>query len=303
MTRGRTPIEKNVIVVDERGNEYEATYPKRAKGLVKNGRARFIGDSKICLLARPPNLYLEDDSMSEHTYTNSQNPQPEGQKASAGMAEYSVAGILTRIDKIISDTEHIYKALDSISEIMTSGGFDNGAANKAESIATVVRFREKTNQELIHLLERMYDNLVPQQMPEDVVKFQAIIASLKSLESIDADTLAEMVETIIHQMFVELPTVKPGAYRYNNNNGNWNGWKDAQSQPQTNVNVNHKPPRGPKPPKGPGSAYASYAASGNPFDMAGMLRNIADQMSGFSSAHVSTSGDVKDNDEDEEENE
>jgi hypothetical protein len=34
-----------------------------------------------------------------------------------------------------------------------------------------------------------------------------------------------------------------------------------------------------------------------------MLRNIADQMSGFSSAHVSTSGDVKDNDEDEEENE
>ena len=28
------PIEKNIVVVDEQGNEYEATYPKRAKGLV-----------------------------------------------------------------------------------------------------------------------------------------------------------------------------------------------------------------------------------------------------------------------------
>ena len=47
-TKGATPIEKNVIVVDEQGNEYEATYPKRARGLVKNGRARFIGENKIC---------------------------------------------------------------------------------------------------------------------------------------------------------------------------------------------------------------------------------------------------------------
>lgn len=51
--KGATPIEKNVIVVDEQGNEYEATYPKRAKGLVKNGRARFIGENKICLACPP----------------------------------------------------------------------------------------------------------------------------------------------------------------------------------------------------------------------------------------------------------
>lgn len=48
-----TPIEKNVRVVDEQGNEYEATYPKRAKGLVKHGRARFTDENTICL-ARPP---------------------------------------------------------------------------------------------------------------------------------------------------------------------------------------------------------------------------------------------------------
>ena len=60
------PIEKNIVVVDEQGNEYEATYPKRAKGLVKNGRARFINENTICL-ACPPNIELEDKTMSENT--------------------------------------------------------------------------------------------------------------------------------------------------------------------------------------------------------------------------------------------
>ena len=67
--KGATPIEKNVIVVDEQGNEYEATYPKRAKGLVKNGRARFVSENKICL-ACPPNEYLEDNKMAEKINKN-----------------------------------------------------------------------------------------------------------------------------------------------------------------------------------------------------------------------------------------
>ena len=57
-----TPIEKNVIVVDEQGNILEATYPKRAKGLVKKGRARFISENMICL-ARPPQK-TEENEMS-----------------------------------------------------------------------------------------------------------------------------------------------------------------------------------------------------------------------------------------------
>lgn len=57
-----TPIIKNTRVVDEHGNEYEATYPKRAKGLVKSGRARFVDYNCICLV-RSPNNDLEDDYM------------------------------------------------------------------------------------------------------------------------------------------------------------------------------------------------------------------------------------------------
>lgn len=56
---------KNVRVIDEQGNEYEATYLKRAKGLVKKGRARFLSDNVICL-ACPPNISdLEDSQMKD----------------------------------------------------------------------------------------------------------------------------------------------------------------------------------------------------------------------------------------------
>ncbi|MDR1330287.1 MAG: hypothetical protein LBK23_11880, partial [Oscillospiraceae bacterium] len=46
--------EKNIKVVDEYGNDYGATWPRRAKGLIKSGRAREIGENIICL-TRPPN--------------------------------------------------------------------------------------------------------------------------------------------------------------------------------------------------------------------------------------------------------
>ena len=66
-----TPIEKNVRVVDEQGNEYEATYPKRAKGLVKNGRARFLDESTICL-ACPPDTVMEDIIMKNTKETGAE---------------------------------------------------------------------------------------------------------------------------------------------------------------------------------------------------------------------------------------
>ncbi len=50
LQKGAAPIEKNVIVTDAEGKEIGSTYPKRAKGLVKNGRAEYIGDREIRLL-------------------------------------------------------------------------------------------------------------------------------------------------------------------------------------------------------------------------------------------------------------
>lgn len=61
--KGDDTHRKNIIVIDEQGRVYEATYPKRAKGLVKNGRARFVNENTICLACPPKNS--EDYKMNE----------------------------------------------------------------------------------------------------------------------------------------------------------------------------------------------------------------------------------------------
>ncbi|MBD5140166.1 MAG: hypothetical protein HDT25_01935 [Ruminococcus sp.] len=62
------PIAKNVIVTDEFDNQIGLTHPKRARGLIKNGRAEYVSDDRIRLLkgahAPSANNDTEDFKMS-----------------------------------------------------------------------------------------------------------------------------------------------------------------------------------------------------------------------------------------------
>ncbi len=91
-----TPIEKNIIVVDEQGREYEATYPKRAKGLVKNGRARFVDENKICLACPPDNFETEDIKMSENIEIIGNVEEVKAEQAK----NYTVDYILAKLSEI-----------------------------------------------------------------------------------------------------------------------------------------------------------------------------------------------------------
>lgn len=66
--KGRIPIEKNIIVADENGFEIGRTYPKRAKGLIKNGRAEAVDDRTIRILSAhaPPYINTEELIMSKY---------------------------------------------------------------------------------------------------------------------------------------------------------------------------------------------------------------------------------------------
>jgi hypothetical protein len=264
-----------VIVVDERGNEYEATYPKRAKGLVKKGRARFIGENKICLLARPPNVILEDDSMNEYTLP------PEPPKMISNNTETTqVADILARIDKIISDTAHIQKALDSLTEMPVQGGHDIGAANKAEAIASIVAARETTNQQLLDFLERMYNDRKPYQEPDEVIKFKAAIEAMQNFPSLDEETVSELIDTLIYKLFAQ-----PSASDQDPSGSGFN-W----SRNQSNAKNGSKPPR-PFPPWGRKKVFAAAATPDtDALNVADFLRSIADQMSGSGGNSTGQSG-------------
>lgn len=56
---------KNITVVDENNNILESTYPKRAKGLIKKGRAEWVSDDVIRLCAQSKK---EDNEMANNIY-------------------------------------------------------------------------------------------------------------------------------------------------------------------------------------------------------------------------------------------
>jgi hypothetical protein len=197
-----TPIAKNVIVTDELGNEYEATYPRRAKGLVKNGRARFIDDNRI-VLACPPDFQLSEDITMENTTNTSTAFTPEE--------------ILKRIDAITADTAHISKALDSLSGRGGDGGYSVGSLS--HSNATVVEARETTNQQLIGLLTKMFDSTQPPKPERGFMETQIIRDLIELLD--DDDAKADVIKEYMRS--VRGNSAQPPVSVHNHYNGDGNG--------------------------------------------------------------------------------
>ena len=188
--KGATPIAKNIIVVDEQGNEYEATYPKRAKGLVKNGRARFVDENTICLACPPSEL--EDNDMSEQ--------------------KLSMNYILEQIEKIMADTEYLHKTIDAIVTIGPAAGpGDICGSEKAQALATVVECRETTNQKMLALYEKMYDDLKPQKPTEPAgmpanEKLTAVLTALETFENVC--TSVDVDEAMLEGLNAMVATIK-----------------------------------------------------------------------------------------------
>ena len=128
-----------MIVVDEQGNEYEATYPKRAKGLVKNGRARFVAENKICL-ACPPEKNMEEEKMEINN-------------------KVTLKEIFCAIGELIEESGHIELALTQLESVRSEGPGDIGAQAKAQAIAKIVELRETTLQKALSFYEKMYDDI------------------------------------------------------------------------------------------------------------------------------------------------
>ncbi len=128
-------------MIDEQGNEYEATYPKRAKGLVKNGRARFINENTICL-ACPPDTNLEDKQMETNRLTSRE-----------------IFAQLTILQKQL--TENSQTSLHRLGDALSSlEGEENDAKyEQVAEICDVFKTRELTLFKLLEMYEKMYDDI------------------------------------------------------------------------------------------------------------------------------------------------
>ena len=175
---------KTVKVVDETGKEYEATYFKRAQGLVKKGRARFIDENTICLVC-PPNqndLISEDKTMEntmKHTDTIETNaptteetafllPETDDPECITLTNQHHINYCLKKIDEIGKETESLVTAIKSIASldvVVTPNG--NNAEAQTDAIAQIFGSREITNQKKIDFYRDMIDRFLPPKKDAD----------------------------------------------------------------------------------------------------------------------------------------
>lgn len=171
-TQGRTPITKNIRVVDAAGTHLQSTYRKRALGLVKHGRARFIDEHTIELM-RPPDPQGKETTMhtqaQDHTMTATQpfGGSSDASRVQAPSRDLTANDLLQRIDKLIGETTYLREGVEALARIESGGIGEAGSPGdiatqaKARAVASVIEQREQTNQKLIELLARMYDDLSP----------------------------------------------------------------------------------------------------------------------------------------------
>ena len=188
--------------MDEQGNEYEATYPKRAKGLVKNGRARFVGENKICL-ACPPDINLEDKTMENNTNTVEATEKN-------GLTVRDIFVQLTILQNQL--TENSQTSLHRLGDALSTLDSENVevSCDQISEVCDVFKTRELTLLRMLEMYQRMYEDLISEETRRvNLVKsaFDSNMAMIKESDMATEDKfaalnyvtekIAEMVDKVI----------------------------------------------------------------------------------------------------------
>ena len=148
------PIEKNIIVVDEAGNILGRTWPKRAEGLIKKGRARRLDPTTVCLACPPEQM--EDNRMENGKQTEVITEHSTATE-DAGTGGMTVESLLNRMDAVRQEMLSMKELARTMEAIANQGGEDD-AGHIAEATSQAFIARETTCQQQLRFLERVYND-------------------------------------------------------------------------------------------------------------------------------------------------
>ncbi len=158
---------KNVTVLDENGNTLGTTFEKRAAGLIKKGRARRVSDTEICLA---PSANITEEKMNE---------------------ELTMSYLLAKIDEIAKNTDYLSESFEEI-------GAPSTDPTKAQAIADVVGYRETTNQQLLRLYERMYEDLTCPRTGDIRERALGVLKEAVGSDENTINAIRNAMDTIMH---------------------------------------------------------------------------------------------------------
>lgn len=111
-----------------------------------------------------------------------------------------MAYILERIDRIMEDTGYLHEALDAVKNLSTTGPGDIAGQAKGEAIAAAIKCRETTNQRLIGLFEKMYEDIKPGKPAPEIAKFQMMLEAIDKYPHVQN---IDIIKKAAQQMFVQ----------------------------------------------------------------------------------------------------
>lgn len=209
MTNNTSSASLKIEVVDSSGKIIGRTYEKRAKGLVKKGRARFTDENRITLLpSEDAHEYIETEGYKMDERINTENISEEN-------GQYTIESVMQCMKKILDDTQYIKNAIFNVTEIPSGDAGDCGSPGdiagkaKAEAISTIVRERENTNQKLIDFYNKVYNDLKAQQFSvSDVEKKIQLLNTLSAIPGIHSrdfeDNLTDRVKDLVSSIICSL---------------------------------------------------------------------------------------------------
>ena len=126
-----TPITKNINIYDTHGRLIGHTYPKRAKGLIKKGRAQSMGPNEICMAVAALPI-MEDNMENVNNTTNTKEEQ--------------LRWIRAKIDEVTAGMLNISKAIVDID------------SDHAEHLSDFLVGHQDTYQQTLRMLNKMLDS-------------------------------------------------------------------------------------------------------------------------------------------------
>ena len=208
MTNNTSPASLKIEVVDSSGKIIGRTYEKRAKGLVKKGRARFTDENRITLLpSEDAHEYTDTEGYKMDERINTENIE----NISEENSQYTIESVMQCMKKILDDTQYIKDAIFNVTEIPSGDAGDCGSPGdiagkaKAEAISTIVRERENTNQKLIDFYNKVYNDLKAQQFSaSDVEKKIQLLNTLSAMPGIHSDDFEDRVKDLVSSIIGSL---------------------------------------------------------------------------------------------------
>lgn len=108
--------------------------------------------------------------------------------------------VLEQIEKLSLQTQHLDNAMQKIGEVADYAGDLVVGQTKAQALGDIVRCRETTNQQLLKLYEKMYDDLKPRNKTTDmiaeVLKFASTNGPSSDEKISTLNKLNEIVESL-----------------------------------------------------------------------------------------------------------